>query len=368
MPNVWLPDAQSPNLVLRHPTREECTETWKAWYEEQEYMTTILADEDLPPGQQPILACCESIRKRALTSDAKGTVEEVVVPGIASVFCFPEYRGCGYPKRMMQELAKVLRMRQLDGLRCAGSILYSDIGKKYYAKLGWHPNATNRHFEFEPSPTAWPLEAKSLSVDDLREMCERDEAIVRSAIAVPSPGVEKRITILPTVDHMLWHIAWEEFACSHLFEKILPAKGAIAGSPGSQVWAIWTHRYYSHPDTKEHLNVLYILRLVVEADETATRLPSDSKERLGDKKEEEQMSYLKAVLQAAQREAYEWKLDVVRLWDPTPLVQDILKRSGVEFELVEREDDYIASAIRYREGHDRATAPLWVNNEHYAWL
>lgn len=75
---------------------------------------------------------------------------------------------------------------------------------------------------------------------------------------------------------MGWHIGKEAFATEYLFGKTPIAKGAIAGSPGSQVWATWVHRYYGRHDDESTSNVLYILRLVVEVDETATRLPSDA--------------------------------------------------------------------------------------------
>ncbi|CAN9375467.1 unnamed protein product [Alternaria alternata] len=143
---------------------------------------------------------------------------------------------------------------------------------------------------------------------------------------------------------------------------------AIAGPPGSQIWAIWTHRYYNQPDKSSSENVLYVLRLVVEIDETATRLSSDAVKRPDFDAYNQQVKYLRAVLQAARAEAKSWRLDVVELWDPTPLVLDMLAQSGLEFEVVERENDSIASLLWYGEcGGTDNEAPLWLNNEHYAW-
>jgi hypothetical protein len=82
----------------------------------------------------------------------------------------------------------------------------------------------------------------------------------------------------------------------------------------------------------------------------------------------QQVKYLRAVLQAAKAEAKSWRLDVVKLWDPTPLVLDMLAQSGLEYEVVERENDSIASLLWYDEcGGTDNEAPLWLNNEHYAW-
>ncbi|KAF2475796.1 uncharacterized protein BDR25DRAFT_391249 [Lindgomyces ingoldianus] len=387
------PDSNSLDLALRHPTPDECviiwTNTFESWGDslplpeylnESLFLTTvplakdegmsnwILVDKNLPPNQRPILCSCETFRKHSLTSNAVGNVDDNIVHGIASVFCAPGYRRRGYPVRMMKELAKTLPTWQLDASRCVGSILYSDIGKEYYGNLGWHPNPTNSHLTFEPRIAPKLSLGQEIVEGDLAELCKRDEIMVRKAMATPTNDVKMRVTIVPDLDHMLWHIRKEDFASRYLFGKVPPAKGAIAGSPGNQVWAIWTHRYYGPLDAEPRNNVLYILRLVVEADETATRLPLDAEKKFKGARYDEQVAYLKAVLQAAQAEAAEWKLDHVKLWDPTPLVQDMIMQSGIDHVVVEREEDSIASGMWYGENGQGSVAPLWVNNEHYAWL
>lgn len=149
-----LPQSDSPNLALLHPTQEEKVETWKlngaSWrgtmsiaiylrrethLENQAFTKDggitfwILADSTLPPNERPILGSCESFRKRALVARA-GRVEDAVSHGIGSVFCNPEYRGRGYAQRMMQELGRKLeRWNQEDGKTTDFTVLYSDIGK-----------------------------------------------------------------------------------------------------------------------------------------------------------------------------------------------------------------------------------------------
>jgi len=202
--------------------------------------------------------------------------------------------------------------------------------------------------------------AKATSVleDELEYLCKRDVALVRRWMAAPSEGVKKRVTIIPDLEHMLWHIRKEDFATNYLFGKITHAKGAIIGKPGSQVWAIWVRRYYDHPNSASHKNILYILRLVVECDQTTTRLPSDAvKVRM--EEYDEQSGYLKAVLQAAQAEATLWKLDRVSLWDPTPLVRKMITESGIGHIEVDREEDKIASGMWYdSEGRTDETPSL----------
>ena len=150
---------------------------------------------------------------------------------------------------------------------------------------------------------------------------------------------------------MLWHHTKEEFVAS----KILPGrnpltKGILVGDEvGKRVWAIWTHRFYSDPNTVPSGNVLYILRLVIE-------------DVAPDGVELQRM--LKVVFQAAQDEAMKWNLDVVKLWDPEPRVKRMIRRMGIEYEIVERVTDEIASLMWYDEGTGR---PEWVANEKYAW-
>ena len=387
-----LPDSDSPNLHLTHPTSDECVKIWTTtstswrdsltpplYVQEQLFLTTvplarnngmtawILVEKDSLPNRRRILCSCESFLKRSLMSDPCGTIEKVIVHGIASVFCPPEYRRRGYARRHMIELAKVLRTWGSDQAKILGSVLYSDIGKDFYAKLGWQPNATNLHVEFLPTNSQKSSLAQELVEDDLAELCRRDEAIIRAIMTKPICERRKALTILPDLDHMLWHIGKERFTTEWLFGKIPRAKGAIAGQPGSQVWAIWTHRYYTLPSSVPPSNVLYILRLVVEGDSSANKPRSADANALQIAQQEKQAESLLAVLQHAQAEAAEWRLDHVKLWEPTPWVHDAITKGKVGHCLVEREEDSIASTLWYDSNRKFGAEPLWINNEHYAW-
>ncbi|KAF2727996.1 hypothetical protein EJ04DRAFT_593357 [Polyplosphaeria fusca] len=393
LPDGGFPNCNSPNLVLRQPTTGECVTIWNntsaAWIdslttplylEESLFLTTVplaknggmttwvLVHRDQLPDQRRVLCSCESFLKHSLTSDTSGKVSHNIVHGIASVFCPVPYRRRGYARRMMQELVKELYKWQTDGQPSVGSTLYSDIGKEYYTKLGWASNITNTQIELQPSAGPWPSSAKAILESDVESLCKRDEAIIESRMAVPTTELETRFTIIPDLDHMGWHFGKEDFATDHLFKKRPSAKGVMVGTPGNQMWATWVHRYYGRHDDETPHNVLYILRLVVEADETATRLPSDASKRPAQDVYEEQVRLLKAVLQAAQAEAAEWQLDVVKLWDSSPLVLDLLAQSELEYTATDRQEDSIASLLWYdRDGGISETPPFWVNNEHYAW-
>ena len=387
-----LPDSNSPELHLTHPTHNESVKIWTntsaSWkdsltvpmyLQEQLFLTIvplarnngmttwILVNKSLPQDHRPILCSCETFLKRSLMSDTDGKVEEVVVHGIASVFCPPEYRGRGYAVRHMTELAKALHTWPSDQVKVVGSILYSDIGKDFYAKLGWQSNPTNWHVEFPAMDIPKPSLTRDLVKGDLLELCKRDEAIIREVMAKPTDRVDKILTVLPDIDHMLWHIGKEEFATEQLFGKVPHAKGAIAGQPGAQVWAIWTHRYYGHPDAESPSNVLYVLRLVVEGDSSANTPRSTVESGLQESGQEEQVDSLIAVLQCAQAEAAQWQLEHVKLWEPTPWVEDVITKSKINHCVIEREEDSIACGLWYEEKRGFGVAPVWINNEHYAW-
>lgn len=416
---IDIASSESPDIYLDHPTPEECIQIWSStaasWKDsltvplyliEAQYLTTvplakdggmitwILIDKTQQPDQRQIFCSCETFRKRSLTSDNKGNVKEGVVHGIASVFCPPEYRGRGYGTRLMKELAHMLHGWQSEHGKSIGSVLYSDIGKDYYTRLGWSPNPSNWHFVFPPVvKTEKPAAAAAASAvqpipeSELARLCLRDEALVRKAMAMPNTSARMRVVILPDLDHMLWHIRKEDFATDHLFGKKAEVKGAIAGNPGQQVWAIWTHRYYGHPDYHHHHhpndeeeeeeeepedggNVLYILRLVVEGDDTANR-PHEGQATTPPTSiyNVEQAAALQAVLQAAQAEAAAWCLDQVQLWEPSPLVKSLVGQIGLDAVRVERQERSIASVLWFGEDGDPVEddAPVWVNNEHYAW-
>jgi GNAT superfamily N-acetyltransferase len=387
-----LPHAQSRDLHLSHPTDGECLSisklTWLAWgdalslplyLEESEYLTSvplardggmtswILVDRNLPPDQRPILCSCETFRKRAMIGGKEDSVTEMIIHGVASVFCNPTYRGRGYASRMMMELADVLRTWQAEENECIGSVLYSDIGKTYYANLGWHPFPNNTHVEFPQLIIPKPSNAKQLLSADLDQLCKKDEAMTQNAMASASDG-RIRMMLVPDLDHMLWHHKKEEFACDKLFGKQPKVKGAIAGQPGNRIWAIWTHRFYGDPDSASSGNTLYIIRLVIENQATASTISSEDRGLAsGARQLALQAEQLKAVLQMAQAEAAEWKLLHVKLWDPTPLVYELIKLTGIQHCKIEREHEGIASLLWYGEGSGKEDTLEWIGNEKFAW-
>ncbi|RFU32067.1 hypothetical protein B7463_g4244, partial [Scytalidium lignicola] len=382
---MLLPDANAPSLHLSHPTEEEKLATWKQNYvnwgvalSEEEYIGRerylqtvplnrdggvthwILVDKTLSPNNRAILAVCESLCKRALVKHkGTGQVKEIITHGIGSVFCNPQYRGRGYASRMLRELGETLRIWQLDASikgreECAFSVLWSDIGKKFYAGHGWHPFPST-HLEFDQAPLPEGKLAtgvKKLTTPDLVELCSLDEKNIVKTLE-QAPNEKTHVALIPDYDTMRWHHEREEFVTKLLFGSSPSVKGAIAGSPGSRVWAIWTRGYYGKLDDPKAVNSLYILRHVIE---------DESKE-----KEKETAENLKAVLAVAQDEANTWKCKHVQLWNPGEWVKGLVREAGVEFRDVDRDAESIASLFWYGEGNGKVDEIDWVANEKFCW-
>ena len=147
-------------------------------------MTNWILTDNCPADQRPILSSCETIRKRAFLKTVDGELTENIVHGIASVFCDPAYRGRGYATRLLKELSQTLPTWQSEAKNpCIGSILYSDIGRNFYAQRGWHPSVNNSHVEFAPSATALvPSFIKPLRSKNLAQKCQKNETMIQRSL------------------------------------------------------------------------------------------------------------------------------------------------------------------------------------------
>ena len=315
----------------------------------------ILVDSTLPPNKRATLASCESLRKRALVAYPNGPVREVITHGIGSVYCNPSYRGKGYAGRMLRELGPTLRTWQTgEKVECEFSILYSDIGKTFYAGLGWHPFPSSHlsSASSSSSKNGGNHKAKALGVTDLKELCETDEKYIRNCMERVNDG-KIHVATIPDHETMKWHHRREQFLCSHIFpNRPAPSvKGAISGeSQGSRIWAIWT-RSFSGPLVPESDNALHILRLVIEDEKVS----------------DDNVEGMKGILEIAQKEAKEWKLEHVELWNPTDVARALVQRAGLEYSQVDREAESIPSLMWYGEGSGKVDEIEWVGNEKFGW-
>jgi len=252
---------------------------------------------------------------------------------------------------MLKELGPILKTWQTtkEIPESPFSFLYSDIGKKFYAGLGWHPFPST-HIAFPPSSSSSPETAQRLECPAIEALCIHDESSIRQQLEKAKDG-KTHIALVPNHPQMQWHHLREDFMTRELFGHSPTTKGAIAGPEGARVWAIWTRSFYGHLEDKKSGNTLHILRLVVENDTNT----------------EENIEALKGVLEIAQREAEAWRLLGVEVWNPTSYVQGLIEGTGLEHKKIEREEESIASLMWYGLGSGKGDEIEWVGNEKYGW-
>lgn len=391
-----LPSADSPDLVLAESTKAELLHVWSLhhpmwgpalkiedYLAREEFLMTvplaknggvthwILTDKNGAPDNRPIYASCESLRKRALASRLGPNgpvVQDGIAHGIASVFTNPTYRGKGYASRMMSDLGPKLkewsegRKEPKDGeeetviTQSLFSVLYSDIGKTFYAKNGWAA-FDSTHLCFKPVKASSGVpssKAKLLGYHDIAVLCHLDEKLLRGTVAqratqLPSSGKQACAALMPELDQFLWHLMREDFMTKHIFGKTPTIRGALFGEPGKRIWAVWTRGYYGGLEKIEG-NTFHILRFAVE-DESCD--------------EDYIVEGFKAIIEIAQDEAAQWRSFDIQMWNPSPLLKNAAKKSGLEYELVDREKESIASLMWY--GDEPTSTVDWVSNEKYAW-
>ncbi|MCJ1397718.1 hypothetical protein MMC11_000914 [Xylographa trunciseda] len=375
-PSPTLPSATSSTLHLTHPTPAEKEATWRlngaAWrgalsleaYLRREHHLAaqpltqnggitywILVDSaerttsTSPNTSTPrtILASCETLRKRALVARRASapTVTAITAHGIGSVFCAPALRGRGYAGRMMAELnAELTTHQQADGATSLFNVLYSDIGKHFYARRGWHARES-RHVAL-PAVLEGEGKARPLYAKDLGALCAVDEGLLRERMGRwGEGGADTRVAFVPDGETLAWHHAREEFAAREVLGRRPDVKGALVEGREGRVWAVWTRTF----GAGEEGNVLHVLRMVVEGEEG-----------------EECVEGAAEVLRAAQREAGRWAMKTVEVWNPERVVIDAARRIVGEVEVVERDEESITSLMWYGKGEVE-----WVGNEKYGW-
>lgn len=386
-----LPPVSSPTIILTNPTAPERIRTWTysqpewgnsltvpEYVDREQYLLTIplardggitnwiLTDSAASTennAERPVLASCETLRKRALVRGKDGIVRDAWAYGIASVFTYSEFRKRGYAGKMMELLRGYMAARHKETGEPAFSVLFSDIGKLFYAKHGWLP-LENTQIEFSVRHGQTPTEKADddaststitlLHDEDLPALAERDEELIRKELALPNAvdASRTRVAVIPDIDTLQWHFYRQAFICNTAFGRKPTVHGALYTSPshGSRVWGLFERNHYGGPEKPEK-NVLSFLRFVVED----SSIPDD-----------ELAKAVVGIFRAAEKEAREWSCTKVEIWNPLPRVRKAAEEAA-EFGsvFVVREDKNLASLNWFGEG---ATEDIdWVANERFEW-
>ena len=329
----------------------------------------VLVDSREPANQRTILSSCETFRKNGLVA-RDGVVTDVTAHGIGSVYSRPEFRGKGYARRMMEELKKTLDdgavgMKGKCKDKAMFSVLFSDIGKRFYAQFGWVP-FPSAHVQLPPIGLAelrrdmpgidLPATRDLVGADAVRKSMCNETAVQRQReylrlVSEKTPGATK-VAIDPDFQHLVWHWAREEFYAERLCQErgrplIKGAGHDDAGRAG--VYCAWNRNFGETPEE----NTLYILRWAY--DEPTT--PAET---------ETTIEAMAAILRRAQHEAHVWGMARVEFWNPAPLMQKAVSMLDPTIEVIHREESSIA-CLRWSGAEQEGKAVEWVWNEKYAW-
>ncbi|KAL9063107.1 MAG: hypothetical protein Q9157_008414 [Trypethelium eluteriae] len=381
MDSISLPERDSASLRLAHPTDREKVEQWtkngatwkgalslEAYLRRERYLLQaplakdggithwILVDSDAE--DRKVFAGCETLKKRALVAK-NGDVVDVVCHGIGSVFSPPEFRGRGFGRRLMTEMGPQLETWQTEKAPCLFSVLFSDIGKQFYAKNGWHP-FPSAHISIPATMNAVKAVTggSPLYSGDLLQLCETDEKLLRQQLSALDPKAAKpTIAIVPDIATIRWHHAREEFVATELYGKAPTIKGAMTGTEiGKRVWCYWTRVWHTADPLKRNENTMFILRLVVE---DAAAAGTDNA--------------IASLFTMALEEAETWGMGEVQMWNPAEPAVAAAQLLYPQATVVHREEESIV-CLRWHGNIDDADSDvsateqcIWVGNEKYGW-
>jgi GNAT superfamily N-acetyltransferase len=291
-----------------------------------------------------IVSACETTAKKALVADARGR-RVVDAYSIASVFTNPLCRGRGLAAFMLEKIKQIVD----EDTDCGA--LYSDIGKAYYARLGWpafpSPQVT-LHLEEGVRLDRLPTRGASLLAErDVAALCEKDiEALEQKfdGLARDNDG-KTHITFLPSFAQCSWHFARDAYVCRAMRRREAEHRGAVTADGSS--WLYWDH------DLRE--KKLKIQRIV-------TRGSDPPEKKAGD---------VKALLLAALSEAEDWGIVQVLAWSPTQEVTAAVMAiwhevgEGLQVSFDHRTKMSLPS-LRWKGGKDVGEV-VWQDNEYFSW-
>lgn len=311
------------------------------------------------------LCACETIRKRALFGNGMtGSVEDVVCFGVASVFTPPARRGNGHASEMFKLLAK-----HCDGedQGCKFSVLYSDIGKKFYARHGWRPRESS-HLRLQPSHSAeHDPDVKLLTRADIDSLCAEDEGLIRARVARLAKQGKNSVAVIPDADTLRWQLARESFVSKEIYDKEPETIGAMATTKsGIKVWCWWTRWWYNVDPKEREGNTLHILRLAVadaEYDDTAADV-----QKLDGLQGNDIADAIAKLLAAAQVEAGKWTMENIEIWNPSSSTLVAARKIDAIVAIEHREKDSITS-LRWCDPDTSITEGdlIWMANEKISW-
>lgn len=210
--------------------------------------------------------------------------------------------------------------------------------------------------------------SKALYANDLAELCDVDETLLKSRMENRSSHSSKtQVAFIPDLQSHLWQHAREEFASKELLDRVPDFKGAIVTTgQGKRVWCIWTRTF---GDTKAG-NILYILRMVSEGENGL--INDDAVAPVGQTATQnslrrELVMATASILNMARHEATKWGMRSVQMWNPSPLSMLAAQELEPSVQLIDREEESIASLRWHNDSLKVGDDVEWVANEKFGW-
>jgi len=294
-----------------------------------------------PKGKPEVfIAGCECTRKTIFVRHPGDLVQTTTGYAVAGVFTNPAYRKQGMASHMLRCLQDEMDKDS------EASVLYSDIGRIYYAQLGWAPFPSQQATLqlLMEGPFASPAATRPLKIDDLPAFCDRDVADLKARLAAAPASKKTSLSFAPTFPQLAWQLAREDSMTRLLRGR--PTKTCGAVTSDGAAWIVW---YHDWREQKLKVQRIAVPGPISDADRAAA---------------------VTVLLQAALVEASAWNLQKVLVWNPDSVVTRGIKGVGNAHEDVvkvvfnERLDGSIPS-LRWKEGKNISMD--WVENEYYAW-
>jgi predicted N-acetyltransferase YhbS len=187
--------------------------------------------EQRPEAQAEVLSSCEVYLVPAMLGGAPSTVLLV-----ATLFTEPALRGRGLAAALLEAVAAEAAARP----RCAGVLLYSDIGAAYYETLGFRRlgSATDIVLPADADASADAGEGLSIAVEPAANLEDLDEADFNAEL--PLQGAAPGLLVLPVeLARAGFVVALERFEAATRGLPPLARRGARCGggAAGCCVWA-----------------------------------------------------------------------------------------------------------------------------------
>jgi hypothetical protein len=210
---------------------------------------------------------------------------------------------------------------------------------------------------------------RPLYEEDLAELCEIDEELIRKSLQTRPKGSHAAVALVPNIANMKWHHAREEFVGVELHGKAPKVKGAIVGTEkGKRVWCYWTRSWYNPDSTQAQGNTLHILRFVIEAQGQSSWEGSGTSHVDEASNDHSHDVAIAALFFAAQQQAEEWKMERVEAWNPSSATLAAAQRLDSHAKVVDRDMESIASLKWYPQHNGPVAESIdWIGNEKYGW-